>query len=342
MADNIITFMPEDLSSVLSLEELASVLKEIILEIRHNDTAYNNIKQKIQQLENRFNNLSNQSSVQELFSAYQNIQIISLELRKALSNFITLDTYDNIAYAFYFQGTRYSTEHFSLDAVQKKDDGSLWLNLDSAIKEIKENIKGLNRDKVNELFTKHYQSYLSMIQGTYRGKWGTRVNEGTVSEAFESHISSHHAMAYQLLNSSEIFNSTIDKMIEAQLNQEGPWHEGATEGWRHIRGALGTQKGVVAGDVGRFQVKSTKFTGSYSKIRLTRLSTLKNGIQTYSEIISGEPVEGVALKLARYLSEPVKALSVDTLNQGVKKLDINDDIKNFMKQNKKINIAVHI
>jgi len=35
-----------------------------------------------------------------------------------------------------------------------------------------------------------------MIQGTYRGKWGTRVNEGTVSEAFESHISSHHAMAY--------------------------------------------------------------------------------------------------------------------------------------------------
>jgi len=47
MADNIITFMPEDLSSVLSLEELAAVLKEIILEIRHNDTAYNNIKQKI-------------------------------------------------------------------------------------------------------------------------------------------------------------------------------------------------------------------------------------------------------------------------------------------------------
>lgn len=341
MSDTI-TFMPEDLDSVLSLEDLASVLKEIILEIRHNDTAYNNIKQKIQQLEKNFSNLSSQSSIQELFDAYKNIQIISLELRKALSNFITLDTYDSIAYAFYFQGTRYSTEHFSLEAVQKKDDGSLWLNLDDAIKEIKDNIKDLKRDKVNELFTKHYQSYLSLIQGTYKGKWGTRVNEGTVSEAFESHISSHHTAAYQLLNSSEVFTSTIDKMVEAELKQEGPWHEGATEGWIHIRGALGTQKGVVAGDVGRFQVKSTKFTGSYSKIRLTRLSTLKNGVQIYSEIISGEPVEGVALKLARYLSEPVKALSVDTLQKGVKNLDLNNDIEKFMKQNRKINVAVHI
>ena len=341
MSDTI-TFMPEDLKSVLSLEDLASVLKEIILEIRHSDTAYNNIKQKIQQLEKSFSNLSNQSSIQELFDAYKNIQTISLELRRALSNFITLDTYDSIAYAFYFQGTRYSTEHFSLEAVQKKDDGSLWLNLDNAIKEIKDNIKDLKRDKVNELFTKHYQSYLSLIQGTYKGKWGTRVNEGVVSEAFESHISSHHTAAYQLLNSSEVFTSTIDKMVEAELKQEGSWHEGATGGWIHIRGALGTQKGVVAGDVGRFQVKSTKFTGSYSKIRLTRLSTLKNGIQIYSEIISGEPVEGVALKLARYLSEPVKALSVDTLQKGVKNLDLNNDIEKFMKQNRKVNIAVHI
>lgn len=342
MADNLITFMPEDLDSVLSLEELASVLREIILEVRHNDTAYNNIKEKIQTLENKSKNLSNQSSIQELFDAYQNIQIISLELRKALSNFITLDTYDSIAYAFYFQGTRYATEHFSLDAVTKKDDGSLWLNLDAAIKEIKDDIKSLKREKANDLFTQHYQSFLSLIQGTYKGKWGTRVNEGIVSEGFESHIASHHTKAYQLLNSTEEFNTSIDKMIEAQLSQEGPWHEGPTGGWKHIRGALGTQKGVVAGDVGRFQVKSTKFKGSYSKIRLTRLSTLKNGVQIYSEIISGEPVEAVALKLARYLSEPVKAINVNSLNKAVKNLDINNDMALFMKQNKKINIAVHI
>jgi len=63
MADNLITFMPEDLDSVLSLEELASVLREIILEVRHNDTAYNNIKEKIQTLENKSKNLSNQSSI---------------------------------------------------------------------------------------------------------------------------------------------------------------------------------------------------------------------------------------------------------------------------------------
>ena len=343
MADNSkITFMPEDLESVLSLQDLATILKEIILEIRHSNNAYNNLQEKIKELEDNFQNISNNSSIQILFNAYQNIQTISLELRKALSNFIKLDTYDNIAYAFYFQGTRYTTEHFDLSAVQKKDDGSLWLNLDSAIKEIKNNIADKKRDKVNQLFSEHYQSYLNLIQGTYNGKWGARINEGIVAEAFESHIASHHSGAYQLLNSSETFTSTIDKAIESQLQEKGSWHEGATQGWIHIRGALGTQRGTVAGDVGRFQVKSTKFTGSYSKIRLTRLSTLKNGIQIYSEIISGEPVEMVALKLARYLSEPVKAINVNNLNTAVNNLQLSQAMADFMKTNKKINVAVHI
>ena len=115
-------------------------------------------------------------------------------------------------------------------------------------------------------------------------------------------------------------------------------HEGITKAWMHIRNSLGTQRGTVAGDVGQMQVKQGK-TGA-GRIRLARLNTLKEGIGVYCAIVSDEPVEDVALRIAKYISEPVRQTSskiIDNIKDEKIRELLNED--NFKRAE---NIMVHI
>ena len=142
----------------------------------------------------------------------------------------------------------------------------------------------------------------------YKGS-SNRLNQGRVAEAFEAHLVEHHPNAFQYLNTLNT-NSVISKSLLVQFATEAGdsyWarHEDPNSAWMHIRGAMGTQRGTVAGDVGNRQVKSAKDSGD--QVRLSTLTNLKTGIKRYADILNPEiSCRDVALKLARYLTEPVK------------------------------------
>lgn len=329
MAGNQITFVPEDFDSVLTLEDLISHITTIITEIRNNDNIGKETRNSIEELQNIAQNglLTKDSSIQELFLTYENIKKVSMHLRNMLSRFIQLDTYDSIEYAFYYNGKRYSVEEISSNWLIKGSNGELRLNLDNAVNDLKEKYSEKSAAKLQDIFAQHYASYFAAISGTYNGIIGhSRLNKGHIAEAYEAHLSEHHTAAYQLLNIPII--STIDKILSASDLAKNPgayWstHENINEAWIHVRGALGTQRGTVAGDVGRFQVKSGSNNSEYSsQVRLASLTTLNTGIKNYCDIINPDiPISEIARKIAMYLSEPVK-----TTDQNLQSFIANKEI----------------
>lgn len=325
MINDSIVFRPEDFDSVLTIDDLTAYVQEIILSFRQNEG------NSTQEILNDINNiaiiankgLSKGSSVQELLDAYEVIKSFSMKLRDKLSKKFALETYDSIAYAFYLDGKRYSADTIEAKWLIKKSDGELRLDLEKAVQDLDENFKGKGKQKIQEIFNRHYNIYLQAISGMYEKHSGypigaqvkgAKLNKGHVAEAYENHIAEHHSYAYNFLNN---FNNTtitvMDKMILSldKETQDNYWaaHESPNEAWRHIRSALGTQRGTVAGDVGRFQVKQASTSDNiYStQVRLASLSTLKNGIKLYNDIFNPDiDISILARKIARYLSEPVK------------------------------------
>ena len=222
------------------------------------------------------------------------------------------------------------------------------LKLYEAEKTLQEEASDEYKEQVNHIFNRHYAIFLQAISGTYNGIIGRggALNMGHIAEAYEQHISEHHPAEYRVLNNlAKSGNSltVLDKMMlnfESDVDAVTYWdaHEGITKAWMHIRNSLGTQRGTVAGDVGQMQVKQGK-TGA-GRIRLARLNTLKEGIGVYCAIVSDEPVEDVALRIAKYISEPVRQTSskiIDNIKDEKIRELLNED--NFKRAE---NIMVHI
>ena len=320
---NDISFTPEDFDSVLTIEDLSSILETIIIQIR-TASATQGLQENLDKLEKISKiGLSANSSVSELLTAYKTIQATSMELRQLLSKFINLDTYDSVAYAFYYDGQRFSTETLSLDWLFVTSKGELRLSLDKAAADLEKGVQDTAKSKVMDIFNRHYKSYFNAISGMYLHATGyplgakvkgSKLNRGHVAEAYETHIAGHHSQAYVLLNTVEISDSVMNKMVnvlELEVKGDDYWagHETPEEAWKHIRGAMGTQRGTVAGDVGRFQVKqgASSTTNIYSsQVRLASLSTLRSGINAYCDITNPNIAPSVvARKIAMYMSEPV-------------------------------------
>ena len=180
-------------------------------------------------------------------------------------------------------------------------------NIDKAVKDLKQQINSISQKQLQAIFQKHFEVYLAAIFGMYKGS--SRLNQGRVAEAFEAHLTEHHPNAFQYLNTLNT-NSVISKSLLVQFATEAGdsyWahHEDPNSAWAHIRGAMGTQRGTVAGDVGNRQVKSAKDSGN--QVKLSTLTNLKTGIKRYADILNPDiSCRDVALKLARYLTEPVK------------------------------------
>lgn len=284
---------------------------------------------------------SQSNNLQYLYQLYEKEKAISLKMRKILSNFINLEVYDSIEYVFYYNNQRYVTNHIDASWLIQKGKGSeLSLDLERAAEELQKQYQNTATATVQKIFNEHYLSYLSVIQNTMKNKTSKKINKGHIAEAFESHLAEHHTSAYNLLNTLSIQSrplSTSEKIIlsknEEKELHESNWktHDGITMAWQHIRGALGTQRGTVAGDVGKFQVKQgTNFSQFSSHVRLSSLTNLKTGISRYCEIFSEEEPEKVARKIAMYLSEPVKKTQ-ENLNAYIMNKEIATELNKIEK-----------
>lgn len=237
------------------------------------------------------------------FNAYKKVQEISIKLRNLLSN-LNVEQYQNISYALYYEGHRYSLETLKPEWLRVSSKGVLELNLTRAVKELQDT--DLQKAK-NKIVEKHYKQYMNFIYSTTRsGSLRGGVNKGHLAEAFEQHLSEHHKEAYGFLNTTEATSFTpFEKMASSQIG--AGWHESASAAWLHIRQSMGTQRGTVAGDVNRFQVKSG--SRENPKLRLARFNTIKEGILNYSAIIGDEDAMVVARRIAMYMSEPMRRTS---------------------------------
>ena len=309
-------FSPEDFDSVITLEDLTNVLADIVGEIRAGDKTTQPLLEESEKLIALQDNLYNYkedkdyggAGVQMLFAIYEQSIKTSMQIRKLLAQRgIKLQEYNDISYSFYYKGTRYTSDTIDLNWVRVGSDGALKLNIDKAVKDLKQQINSISQKQLQAIFQKHFEVYLAAIFGMYKG--ASRLNQGRVAEAFEAHLTEHHPNAFQYLNTLNT-NSVISKSLLVQFATEAGdsyWarHEDPNSAWMHIRGAMGTQRGTVAGDVGNKQVKSAKDSGD--QVRLSTLTNLKTGIKRYADILNPEiSCRDVALKLARYLTEPVK------------------------------------
>lgn len=316
-------FSPEDFDHVITLTDLVSVLESIVNEIRASDkntqpliNAIDNLIILNQQMINNMD-LSNKEyksyggkGVQDLFEVYHQVIETSMLIRQLLAaRNIELEQYNSVSYAFYYKGMRYAADTVNINWLRVGSDGTLKLNLNKAAEDLKQEITDATKQKIQEMFQKHYLVYLAAIKGMYRGKG---LNEGHIAEAYEAHLAEHHPNAYQYLNtlnSGSIVSESLLASFASQTEAETKdtyWasHEDPDSAWIHVRGSLGTQRGTVAGDVGSRQVKSAKNSGG--QVRLATLNTLKDGILAYSEILNPNiPSNQVAYKIARYISEPV-------------------------------------
>lgn len=310
-------FSPEDFDSVITLEDLTNILADIVGEIRAGDKTTQPLLEEIEKLITLQNNLYNykkedkdygEKGVEMLFAVYEQTIKTSMQIRKLLAQRgIKLQEYNDISYSFYYKGTRYTSDTIDLNWIRVGSDGTLKLNIDKAVKDLKQQINSISQKQLQAIFQKHFEVYLAAIFGMYKGS--SRLNQGRVAEAFEAHLTEHHPNAFQYLNTLNT-NSVISKSLLVQFATEAGdsyWahHEDPNSAWAHIRGAMGTQRGTVAGDVGNRQVKSAKDSGN--QVKLSTLTNLKTGIKRYADILNPDiSCRDVALKLARYLTEPVK------------------------------------
>ena len=122
------------LENVITVEDLATYIKDnIIIPARAGNTSLNELKVEIEKLK-EYENLTKNSSIAELFGAYEQIQSISMKLRKILSQFLSIEVYDSIDYTFYYNGKQYHTSKIDASWLTKSGStGELKLRLNAAV-----------------------------------------------------------------------------------------------------------------------------------------------------------------------------------------------------------------
>ena len=297
-------------------EILVEYLTNIIIDIRNNSKNFLELNKNLNELKNFENLLDNNDNVEYLFNTYKNLQKISLQLRKQLSQFIDLEVYDKITYSFYYDGKRYETDEIKKEWLSKSSSGDLKINLKKATDDLSSAYSEEYKKQIKNAFDKHFEVFQNAITGTYNGIIGRKgaINKGHLAEAYESHTKEHHPQHYRLLNHMltsvtiveplpQLISYTKDAAIDYWAN-----HEGITQAWEHIRESLGTQRGTVAGDVDEMQVKATG--PNARRLRLARLNTLIKGVEIYSDLLNlNKSPREVAIQIADYMSEPVRKVS---------------------------------
>ena len=315
-------FSPEDFDAVITANLLESILSDLISTIRAGDVTGQSLRQNIEILSSlaESETFSKDSDIISLFRVYEQIKKVSMKIRQLLSPFIQLDTYDSIGYVFYYNNQRFVADEIKTEWLIRGSKGSLSIDLEKATSDIAKNYSDKAQTSLRDIFNQHYASYLAAISGMYEKHAGyplgakvkgSKLNKGHVAEAYESHLASHHSVAYNLLNSLNIDSVANKAIISKEIAElQVDWwasHESPDGAWAHIRSSMGTQRGTVAGDVGRYQVKQGSNNSIYgAQVRLSSLANLKRGVKDYCDIINPDiPVQQLAHRLAIYLSETV-------------------------------------
>lgn len=331
-----LTFVPEDLNNIISLEELTKIIADIIKKIRQDKSGeMYKLKSKIDFLNTYGKNLEN-CSASVLYQIYKNIISVSMELRALLKTFLPqLDLYNGIDYAIYYDNKRYFVSSIDIEkntnVLSIHSNGNLYLNLTKTVEGLTETYKEKAANEVQRMISDHYQRYYNLIEGTYKGVLGSqkdRLKRGHVAEAYEAHLQNHHGIAFQyakILQQAE--NEDIVNIVRNDIGDVpvkvfwAPSHESVLSAWHHIRGALGTQRGTVAGDVGSIQVKSgySDKTGRFeSEVQLTSLANLRAGIERYSAILDfSKTPEDIARGIAIYMSENINKKGKEIVGKKV-------------------------
>ena len=85
----------------------------------------------------KYEDLTKDSSIAELFGAYEQIQSTSMKLRKILGQFLSIEVYDSIDYTFYYNGKQYHTSEIQAKWLTKsKSTGELKLRLNAAVEDL--------------------------------------------------------------------------------------------------------------------------------------------------------------------------------------------------------------
>lgn len=311
-------FSAQDLGNVISIEDLTGYFITIIQQIRNGSK---NVASTIYQDLEKLNTVSlewqnPETAVPNLLNAYETLKKISMSLRKELSAFMDIDEYSEISYALYYDNKRYVTESIQASWLKVTSKGELRLLLDKATSDLEKQSANTLQNRIQELFQAHYESLLRTIRGTYKGIIGKgRLNEGHITEAFEEHLQEHHSVAYSIFQSKNVEQySSIDKTLLEGKNEQ--WDESLDAAWAHVRHSLGTQRGTVAGDVGKWQVKRGSSKNEWtSQVRLSSLANLKKGVELYSQILTTQDIPGLAKQIAMYISEPVTKASANLTSQ---------------------------
>ena len=163
---------------------------------------------------------------------------------------------DKLEYAVYFtsKGKVYRTKQNEIDLELinlSKSNQSMRLSASAFKKAVLEKKQAMD-------ITEHYNSFIEILQNTYKGKTklpNKIINAGNIAEAFERHLQNMH--------------KTFISGEEEQLNSH-PWD--LNEVWRYIKQSKGTDPWYTGGDVGNVQVKNI----GKGNVRLSQLNTIED------------------------------------------------------------------
>lgn len=351
-------YFEEFLGRVETKAQVFAIFTNQITSIRNGKDAIH-IKNLLKKL-NDFNfteeNIAD-APIEDLFTAYEILQKISLVLRQGNS---ILEQYNSIDYGLYFNGMRYTTSELKIDWLVKSGS-ALKIDVEKATNELQKNYLVGRKNFLRKRMQEHYDKYKTFLEKTYNGEdkfnFSNLINKGIIAEAFEEHLKEHHSRSYYnylKLTESEQY-TVLDKMIFAQLKEEFPkekeppktlWadksggHENATIGWLHVRHSVGNQRGTVAGDVGNKQIKG-------EGADLVKFKTIVLGIEKYNKIFDTNiPAKEVGEEIGKYFLEWLfnaqKRGITHALNINSFSGQLGTALDNLVEKNKKMNYYVHI
>lgn len=195
---------------------------------------------------------------QEMQIVYQKIKEIFNKLEKQIG----LEREDNIGYAVYYKDGD-TVKRASMNQIPSVRKGSRKQLKTAGLQSY---LKGINELQNNDIkildIGQHFQSFIGVIQASYKGKGDIPnrvISYGRLAEAFQMHLQSN---------------------LNHNMNDAPPWNYNQV--WMFLRRATANVPWYLTGDVGGTQVKSI-ITGD---VRLTSKSTFQNTLNFLNYLLN--------------------------------------------------------
>lgn len=194
----------------------------------------------------------------EMQIVYQKIKNIFNRLEKEIG----LEREDNIGYAVYYSDGK-TIKRATMNQIPSVRKGSRKQLKTAGLQTYLRGIEDLENNDIKILdIGQHFQSFVGVIQASYRGKGSIPnriISYGRLAEAFQMHLQSN---------------------LDHNMNDAPPWNYNQV--WSFLREATANVPWYLTGDVGGTQVKSV-ITGD---VRLTSKSTFQNTLNFLNYLLN--------------------------------------------------------